>query len=138
MKPTKDFNGRSRDISPMPSNQETNSSQHSSLVIVNDVTRAWNELDAELIIKHLSEDFRYDSQWVFNYMLYDEYVEYLRRKFQVIKNNDTIIKAETVEDNHLGGWMTKIIQYDGDIEMPAYYRVQIDKNKIIKGDLCMF
>lgn len=138
MKPTKDFNERSSDISPMPSNQETNSCQPYSLVIVNDVTRAWNELDAELLIKHLSEDFRYDSQWAYDYMLYDEYVEYLRRKFLLIKNSDTIIKAETVEDTYLGGWMTKIIQYDGDIERPAYYRIQLDKNKIIKGDLCMF
>lgn len=111
---------------------------HYTREIIDDVTRGWNELNADLIIKHLSEDFRYDSQWVFDFMLYDEYVEYLRGKFQVIKNGNSVIKAETVEDIYLGGWMTKIIQYDGIIERQAYYRIAIENNKIIKGDLCMF
>lgn len=31
-------------------------------------------------------------------MLYEEYVEYLKKKFQTIKNNNSIIKAETIRD----------------------------------------
>jgi hypothetical protein len=106
--------------------------------IVDDITKAWNELDSELIIKHLSPDFRYDSQWVFDYMLYDEYVGYLRKKFQTIKNGNSIIKAETMIDRQLGGWMTKIVQINGRNENVCFYRIKIEDGKIIKGDLCMF
>lgn len=53
--------------------------------IVNDITRAWNELDPELIVRHLSPDFRYDSQWVFAYLTYDGYVEYIRGKFKTLR-----------------------------------------------------
>lgn len=138
MKPTRDFDEMSNGISGIPSNQEAEAIQSDSRAIVNDVTRAWNELDADLIIRHLSENFGYDSQWVYDYMLYDEYVEYLRSKFQTIKNSNSVIKAETVEDCYFGGWMTKVIQYDGNIERLAYYRVRVEKNEIIKGDLCLF
>lgn len=106
--------------------------------VVDDVTRAWNELDAEFIIKHLSPDFRYDSQWVFNYMLYDEYVRYLKKKFHTIKNNNSIIKAETIRDTEQGGWMTKIVQISGQNENICFYRIKIKDSLIIKGDLCGF
>ena len=35
------------------------------------ITTAWNQLDAEQIVKHLDESFRYDSQWVFDYLDYN-------------------------------------------------------------------
>lgn len=47
---------------------------------------------------------------------------------------NTVIKTETVEDIYFGGWMTKFIRYDGIIEKPAYYRIKVENNKIIKGD----
>ena len=106
--------------------------------IVEDVTRAWNELNPELIIKHLSEAFRYDSQWVFDYMLYEDYIDYIKGKFNTIRNGNSKIVAKTVPDPHIGGWMTQITQYDGDIERPSYYRIKVENDKIIKGDLCMF
>ena len=34
--------------------------------ILADFTEAWNTLNPELIIQHLSPKFIYDSQWVFN------------------------------------------------------------------------
>lgn len=106
--------------------------------IVNDVTRAWNELDEQFIVKHLSADFRYDSQWVFDYMLCNDYIEYIRKKFQSIKAGNTSIKATTVEDKEIGGWMTKIVQSNGQNENVCYYRIKVKSGKIVKGDLCMF
>ena len=40
------------------------------------ITTAWNQLDAEQIVKHLDESFRYDSQWVFDYLDYNGYIDY--------------------------------------------------------------
>ena len=104
------------------------------------ITTAWNQLDAEQIVKHLDESFRYDSQWVFDYLDYNGYIDYIRGKFATLKNSNSIIKAETVADNQLGGYMTKICQTNPATNQSAfvYYRIQVDNNKIVKGDLCMF
>ena len=104
------------------------------------ITTAWNQLDAEQIVKHLDESFRYDSQWVFDYLDYNVYIDYIRGKFATLKNSNSIIKAETVADNQLGGYMTKICQTNPATNQSAivYYRIQVDNNKIVKGDLCMF
>lgn len=106
--------------------------------IVNDITRAWNELDPELIVRHLSPDFRYDSQWMFDYLTYDGYVEYIRGKFKTLRENGGSIVATTVEDPHYGGWMTKIVQRLDDKENVCYYRIKMENGLVVKGDLCMF
>lgn len=106
--------------------------------IVDDITRAWNELDPEFIVRHLSPDFRYDSQWVFDYLTYDGYVEYIRGKYKTLRERGIPIEAVTVEDPHLGGWMTKIVQRLGDKENVCYYRIEMKNGLVVKGDLCMF
>lgn len=106
--------------------------------IVDDITRAWNELDPEFIVRHLSPDFRYDSQWVFDYLTYDGYVEYIRGKYKTLRERGIPIEAVTVEDPHLGGWMTKIVQRLGDKENVCYYRIEMENCLVVKGDLCMF
>lgn len=106
--------------------------------IVDDITRAWNELDPEFIVRHLSPDFRYDSQWVFDYLTYDGYVEYIRGKYKTLRERGIPIEAVTVEDPHLGGWMTKIVQRLGDKENVCYYRIEMENGLVVKGDLCMF
>lgn len=106
--------------------------------IVDDITRAWNELYPEFIVRHLSPDFRYDSQWVFDYLTYDGYVEYIRGKYKTLRERGIPIEAVTVEDPHLGGWMTKIVQRLGDKENVCYYRIEMKNGLVVKGDLCMF
>ena len=104
------------------------------------ITTAWNQLDAELIIKHLDESFIYDSQWVFDSLDYSGYINYIRGKFATLKNSIFIIVAETVADPQFGGYMTKISQTNPTTNNTAvvFYRVQVRDNKIVKGDLCMF
>lgn len=46
--------------------------------IINDFAIAWETLSPELIVKHLSSDFQYDSQWVYNSMDKNGYSEYIR------------------------------------------------------------
>ena len=41
--------------------------------IVEDIAKAWETLDAELIIANLDETFVYDSQWVLESLDYDGY-----------------------------------------------------------------
>lgn len=112
----------------------------STKVFVDDVTTAWNQLDADLIIKHLDESFVYDSQWVFDSLDYAGYIDYIRGKFATLKKSNSIIKAETVADKHLGGYMTKICQTNPatNDSVIVFYRIQISNDKIVKGDLCMF
>ncbi len=104
------------------------------------ITTAWNQLDAELIIKHLDESFIYDSQWVFDSLDYVGYIDYIRGKFATLKNSISIIVAETIADPQFGGYMTKISQTNPTTNNTAvvFYRVQVRDNKIVKGDLCMF
>ena len=108
--------------------------------IVNDVTAAWNQLEPELIIKHLDESFVYDSQWVFESLDFQGYIDYIRNKFAALKRGNSSIKAETITDTYCGGTMTKITQYNPETQQSniAFYRVRINDEKIIKGDLCMF
>lgn len=107
---------------------------------VDNITNAWNQLNAELIIKNLDESFIYDSQWVFDSLDYRGYIDYIRGKFATLKNSNSIIKAETVADSYMGGYMTKIIQTNPMTNESAvgFYRIKVDNDKIVKGDICMF
>ena len=42
--------------------------------ITKDCATAWQTLNADLITKHLSHDFKYDSQWVYETLDYKEYI----------------------------------------------------------------
>lgn len=103
--------------------------------IIEDFCHAWQELDAELIIKHLDESFVYDSQWVFESLDCEEYKVYIKGKFQTLKNNGESLHVEIVEDPHLGGKMLKMAQGNN---APCYYRIIVKDGKVVKGDLCMF
>ena len=59
--------------------------------IIIDFANAWKTLDPELVIKHLSTDFQYDSQWVFESLDYNEYISYIRGKFNNLKNKGVTI-----------------------------------------------
>ena len=56
----------------------------SSKDIIMDFAKAWQTLNTKLIEKHLSSDFIYDSQWVFESLDYKGYIKYIRGKFQTL------------------------------------------------------
>ena len=77
---------------------------------------------------------RYDSQWVFKSLDYSAYIDYIRGKFNTIKNSNTCIKVEIVPDQYNGGSMLEITQG----ESTVYYRISVKEGKVVKGDLCAF
>lgn len=103
--------------------------------IVAEFAKAWETLDAELIISNLDESFMYDSQWVLASLDYSGYKNYIREKFKTIKETGNAPTVKIVPDNHLGGSMIALRQGEN---APAFYRIKVKKGKVIKGDLCMF
>ena len=101
--------------------------------ILADFTEAWNTLNPELIIQHLSPKFIYDSQWVFNSLDYHEYKDYIRGKFETIRKTGSSVKAE-MGYNERGELLIQLNQ-GGNI---AFSRFRVENNKVVKGDLCMF
>lgn len=101
--------------------------------ILTDFTEAWNTLNPEVLIKHLSPKFIYDSQWVFNSLDYQEYTDYIRGKFETIRKTGSSVIAEMGYDN-MGRLLIRLDQ-GGNI---AFYRIQVEDGKVVKGDLCMF
>lgn len=103
-------------------------------MIIEDFKNAWQSLDAELICKHLDESFVYDSQWVFSSLDCNGYKEYIRGKFQTLRNNNASLGVSVVDDEYFGGKMLAIKQGD----TLVYYRIKIKDGKVIKGDMCAF
>lgn len=102
--------------------------------VIDDIANAWRTFNPELIIKHLSPEFQYDSQWVFGSLDYDGYIDYIRGKFESLRQRNTIIDVEIVDDPYCGGQMLRLIQAG----KPIIYRIKIKDGLVIKGDLCMF
>lgn len=89
--------------------------------ILNDFCKAWQTLDADLIIIHLDENFIYDSMWVLSSLDCQGYKNYIRGNFQTLKEHGIVIKAEIVEDPHFGGKMLKLLQQGNE---PCFYRIK--------------
>lgn len=102
--------------------------------IISDFANAWKTLNSELIIKHLSSAFQYDSQCFFESLDYDGYIEYICGKFKTLKQQDIIIDVEIVDDPYYGGKMLKLLQN----ETTIFYRIKVKDGKVVKGDMCMF
>ena len=101
--------------------------------IITDFANAWKTFNPELIIKHLSPDFQYNSQWVFESLDYNGYIEYIRNKFETLKQRNIILDVEIVDDSIYGGKMLRIIQAGESI----VYRIKTKNAHVIKGDMCM-
>ena len=99
--------------------------------VVRDLAEAWRTLDAELIIRHLASEFRYDSMWVFEWLDRDGYAEYIRGKFDAIRKSGSHLDIREVP-----GHDAIAISQDGN--EPAYYIIKIEDGKIVKGDLTAF
>ena len=104
-------------------------------MIVAEFAKAWETLDAELIVSNLDDSFVYDSQWVLESLNCEGYKEYIRAKFQKIKESGNAPMVRIVPDNYMGGSMVALKQGDN---APAFYRIKIKDGKVVKGDLCMF
>ena len=102
--------------------------------ILEDFKKAWNTLDAELIIKHLGASLVYDSQWVYSSLDRDGYAEYIKAKFERIKETGSVVLADIVYDAMTEGEMLRLSQNGESI----YYRIKVINNKVVKGDLCQF
>lgn len=102
--------------------------------ILLDFCKAWQTFDADLIVKHLDDSFVYDSQWVFSSLDRDQYIDYIRGKFQTLRSKNIYIEVSIVDDPYLGNSMLRLIQ-NGET---CFYRIKVHDNKVIKGDLCMF
>lgn len=103
--------------------------------ILDDICNGWNMLESTFIIKHLSEDFTYDSQWVLETLDADGYADYLTKKFSTLLANGAFVRAEIVPDSHSEcGKMIKLTQS----ENVCYFRIKTKEGLISKGDLCMF
>lgn len=102
--------------------------------ITKDFATAWQTLNADLITKHLSPDFKYDSQWVYASLDYRGYIEYIRGKFTTIRKSKSEIEVRIVHVSETKG----IIAIRQDKGEPAFYVIQIKNGKVTKGDLCMF
>lgn len=102
--------------------------------ILEDFKTAWNTLDADLIIKHLGASFVYDSQWVYSSLDRDGYAEYIKAKFERIKETGNVVLADIVYDVMTEGEMLRLSQ-NGE---STYYRIKVIDNKVVKGDLCQF
>ena len=106
----------------------------SSKDIIMDFAKAWQTLNTKLIEKHLSSDFIYDSQWVFESLDYKGYIKYIRGKFKTLRRNRNNIDVQIVSVSELEG-VISIQQNKGE---PVFYVIKKKKGKVVKGDLCMF
>lgn len=106
--------------------------------IFNDLCKAWNDLDADLLIKNLDESFIYDSQWVQESLDYNGYTNYIRKKFETIRESlgSNSIHAHIIEDTY--SVHKKMVAIQQGESSTTFYRIVIRGGKVIKGDLCMF
>ncbi|AEC02372.1 hypothetical protein Spico_1156 [Parasphaerochaeta coccoides DSM 17374] len=95
---------------------------------------AWVNLDATELVKHISLDFQYDSQWVFNSMYAEEYPSYIKGKFETSKRTGVFPSVSLVNDTHSPGGMLKLEQQGNP---PGYLRIQCSEGLICKIDMSM-
>lgn len=64
------------------------------------IALAWNNMDAEMLAPYLADDMQYNSVWISNTMNSKaDYLYYLKRKFETIKNSGDIPIVDIVTEN---------------------------------------
>lgn len=67
------------------------------------VCQAWNSLDSRLLEPVLSDDYEYESFWVFETMKgKNTYLDYLKGKFAAIKNGNRPVSASVYFQEIIG------------------------------------
>lgn len=67
------------------------------------VCQAWNSLDSKLLEPVLSDDYEYESFWVFETMKgKNTYLDYLKGKFASIKDGDKSVSASAFFQEEIG------------------------------------
>ena len=90
---------------------------------------AWNELDASIVEPFLKDDFHYSTFYVFaEIKSKDEYLNYLRGKFQAIKTSGSKVVANVIPNRNL----IKLIQGESRV---AVLDVKLDEGLIIRADM---
>ncbi len=102
--------------------------------IVNDFLNAWKTFNPELIIKHLDESFEYSSFWVNSSLDFKGYSNYIRKKFNTIKNNEVILNISLYKDNLSSHGMIGIKQG----EERTFYRIKIKNGKVVNANISPF
>jgi hypothetical protein len=100
--------------------------------ILDDICEGWNLLEPTLIIKHLSDDFMYESQLCFGILDFDEYSDYLIEKFSTMSSKGEFVEAEIVADEH--SECGKMILLDNGDNI-AFFRIETEDGLVVKGDL---
>lgn len=78
-------------------------------------TKAWANLDISNLHSILDKDFHYDNDSIFDDMSSrDEYLEYLRGKFNSLHKTKSIIKVQLGRNGETGGWATIVKQMQND------------------------
>lgn len=79
------------------------------------VAEAWNAIDVSIIEPYISDDFEFDSFWVFETMKGKErYIDYLTGKFDAIRRSGNTIIIKTLFQGRINENVVVLVQ--GDIE----------------------
>ena len=90
---------------------------------------AWNKLDTSIIAPFLKDEFHYSSFYVFaEIKSKDEYLNYLRGKFQAIKTSGSKVVANVIPNRDL----IRLIQNDSRV---AVLDVKLDGGLIARADM---
>lgn len=90
---------------------------------------AWNKLDTSIVAPFLKDELHYSSFYVFaEIKSKDEYLNYLRGKFQAIKTKGSKVVANVIPNRNL----IKLIQGDSRV---AVLDVKFDEGLIARADM---
>jgi hypothetical protein len=101
--------------------------------------RAWNTLDATVILELLDEDARYASQWVLEELEgKDAISEYLIQKMKSVKDAGTKVYAELgITRSESSGRDCVLMSQGENDEVQAVVLFEINNNNIQRYDICM-
>lgn len=116
------FRYESKAVFPKQENyviHEDNNSKRLAEIFLN----AWKQYDTRNLAKVLDKDCHYDNDSVFDDMASrDEFIDYLNGKFDLLRNNNSILRAELGRNGETGEWsvIVKQRQTDGTTIVCAY------------------
>ena len=94
------------------------------------IVSTWKNLDAEIIAPYLSDTFRYNSAWISNTITgKDEYLSYLRKKFETIKKSGDCPSVDVIDENGFSFPHLKQIGTGSD-SILAYWQVKGKINRM--------